>query len=107
MDAPRLNILVVDDETNTRSALKEGLRREVRAHVHEQKVRFGVHNLVGRSKSMREIVGLVRKVSASQATTVLLRGESGTGKDVIARAIHDESARADKPFMNITCTALQ
>ncbi len=83
------------------------LRRELRAHVHDQRVRFGLHNLVGRSKPMRAVVDLVRKVSASQATTVLLRGESGTGKDVIARAIHDESSRADKPFMNITCTALQ
>ncbi len=83
------------------------LRREVRAYVHGQRVRFGLQNLVGRSRSMRDIVLLVRKVAASQATTVLLRGESGTGKDVIARAIHNESARADKPFMNITCTALQ
>ncbi|MBI3856550.1 MAG: sigma-54-dependent Fis family transcriptional regulator, partial [Planctomycetes bacterium] len=56
---------------------------------------------------MSEIGALVRKVSQSQASTVLIRGESGTGKDVIARAIHFESARADKPFMNITCTALQ
>jgi two-component system, NtrC family, response regulator AtoC len=83
------------------------LRRDVRAYVHEQKLRFGLHNIVGRSRSMREIVELVRKVSASQATTVLLRGESGTGKDVLARAIHGESARGDRPFMNITCTALQ
>jgi transcriptional regulator with PAS, ATPase and Fis domain len=56
---------------------------------------------------MKEIGALVRKVSQSQATTVLIRGESGTGKDLIAKAIHYESARADKPFMNITCTALQ
>jgi two-component system response regulator AtoC len=83
------------------------LRREVREHVREQKVRFGVHNLVGTARSMQEICALVRKISQSQASTVLIRGESGTGKDVIARAIHFESARADKPFMNITCTALQ
>jgi two-component system response regulator AtoC len=83
------------------------LRREVRAHIREQQDRFGPHNLVGRSPAMRDIVGLVRRVAASQATTVLLRGESGTGKDVIARAIHGASARAGKPFMNITCTALQ
>ncbi len=83
------------------------LRRELRAHVHEQRIRFGLHNVVGRSRSIRDIVDLVRKVAASQATTILLRGESGTGKDVIARAIHSESARVEKPFMNITCTALQ
>jgi len=83
------------------------LRREVKERVREEKVRFGIHNLVGKSKPMQEIGALVRKVSQSQASTVLIRGESGTGKDVIARAIHFESARADKPFMNITCTALQ
>jgi len=83
------------------------LRREVKERVREEKVKFGVHNLVGKSRPMHEIGALVRKVSQSQASTVLIRGESGTGKDVIARAIHIESSRADKPFMNITCTALQ
>jgi DNA-binding NtrC family response regulator len=83
------------------------LRKEVRDIVREQKSRFGLHNLVGKSKAMREIGGLVRKVSQSQASTVLVRGESGTGKDMIAKAIHYESSRAEKPFMNITCTALQ
>jgi two-component system, NtrC family, response regulator AtoC len=83
------------------------LRREVKERVREEKAKFGIHNLVGKSKPMQEIGALVRKVSQSQASTVLIRGESGTGKDVIARAIHFESARADKPFMNITCTALQ
>src|SRR5574341_391202 len=83
------------------------LRREVADHVREQKARYGIHTLIGRSGAMQDIVGLIRKVSGSQATTVLLRGESGTGKDVIAKAIHYESGRADKPFMNITCTALQ
>jgi DNA-binding NtrC family response regulator len=83
------------------------LRHEVGEHVREQKARFGVHNLIGKSKPMQEIGALIRKVSQSQASTVLVRGESGSGKDVIAKAIHYESSRADKPFMNITCTALQ
>jgi len=83
------------------------LRREVKERVREEKARFGLHNLVGKSRPIQEIGMLIRKVSQSQASTVLIRGESGTGKDVIARAIHFESARADKPFMNITCTALQ
>jgi DNA-binding NtrC family response regulator len=83
------------------------LRRGVQEHVREQKARHGLHNLVGRSRSMEEISNLVRKVCRSEASTVLIRGESGTGKDVIAKALHYESARADKPFMNITCTALQ
>jgi two-component system response regulator AtoC len=83
------------------------LRREVGERVREAKAAFGLHNLVGKARPMQEIVSLIRKVSQSQASTVLIRGESGSGKDVIAKAIHYESARADKPFMNITCTALQ
>ncbi|MBI2900407.1 MAG: sigma-54-dependent Fis family transcriptional regulator [Planctomycetes bacterium] len=83
------------------------LKREVSDIVREQKARFGSHNLVGKSKAIQEIHELIRKVSRSEATTVLIRGESGTGKDLIAKAIHYESQRADRPFMNITCTALQ
>jgi DNA-binding NtrC family response regulator len=83
------------------------LKREAADHVREAKSRFGSHTLIGKSKAMLQIQGLIRKVSQSQATTVLIRGESGTGKDVIAKAIHYESSRAEKPFMNITCTALQ
>ncbi len=93
--------------TVKRALEASGLRREVQEHVREQKARFGLHNLVGRAKSMQEIIGLVRKVCRSEASTILIRGESGTGKDVIAKALHYESSRADKPFMNITCTALQ
>jgi DNA-binding NtrC family response regulator len=83
-----------------------GLKREASGRLKEAKERYGVQNLVGASKRMQEIIGLVRKVARSEASTVLLRGESGTGKDVVARAIHYESLRAEKPFMNITCTAL-
>ncbi|MCI0341044.1 MAG: sigma-54 dependent transcriptional regulator [Planctomycetales bacterium] len=83
------------------------LRRAVRVHVHENRARYGVQNLVGRSKAIRGLRGLIERVSRSGATTVLIRGESGTGKDLIAKAIHAESSRAEKPFMDITCTALQ
>jgi DNA-binding NtrC family response regulator len=93
--------------TVKRALEASSLRREVKQHLNEQKSRFGAHNLIGKSRPMQEIGSLIRKVSQSQASTVLIRGESGTGKDVIARAIHFESTRADKPFMNITCTALQ
>ncbi len=82
------------------------LRQQASGRLKEAKERYGLQNLIGTSKRMNEIAGLVRKVARSEASTVLLRGESGTGKDVIARAIHYESLRADKPFMNITCTAL-
>ena len=83
------------------------LKRDVLAHVSERQAAYGVHNIIGKSKAMKEVVDLVRKVSQSGASTVLVRGESGTGKDLIAKGIHYESSRAERPFMNITCTALQ
>jgi DNA-binding NtrC family response regulator len=82
------------------------LRRESEDRLREARERWGIQNVIGLSKPMKEILSLVRKVSVSEAATVLLRGESGTGKDVIARAIHVESKRARAPFMNITCTAI-
>ena len=93
---------------SVRRALETGaLRSESGARIQEAKDRYGLENVIGNSPSMQDICSLIQKVSASEAKTVLLRGESGTGKDVIARAIHYESNRANKHFLNITCTALQ
>ncbi len=63
------------------------------------------HRLVGKSEQMREIYKLIG-VMASNATTVLIEGETGTGKDLVARAIHMGSERKDKPFVPIDCGAL-
>ncbi len=82
------------------------LRRELRRLKEDQKKVHGPANLIGRSPAMRAIFDVVGKVAGSAATTVLLTGESGTGKDVVAKAIHYASDRADRPFMNITCTAV-
>jgi two-component system response regulator AtoC len=62
--------------------------------------------VIGESPSMKRVRDMVRRVARSPGSTVLITGESGTGKDVAARAIHTGSARATKPFMNITCSAL-
>jgi transcriptional regulator with PAS, ATPase and Fis domain len=56
---------------------------------------------------MEDVRTLVLKIAQSPAAMVLARGESGTGKDLIAKAIHAESSRVDEPFVNVTCTALQ
>jgi len=82
------------------------LRHQISSHVKEQKARFGVANIIGKSPAILAVVNLVRQVARSETTAILLLGESGTGKDLIARAIHYESSRADNPFVNITCTAL-
>jgi Nif-specific regulatory protein len=71
----------------------------------ELKTRFAVHNMVGTSNSMKEVYRLVEQVAESNAT-VLIRGESGTGKDLVAHAIHYNSLRADKPFIKVNCTAM-
>jgi len=83
------------------------LRRDAGARAREQKATCGAHAIIGSSPAIREVVDLVRKVARSEAATVLIRGESGSGKDLIAKALHCESSRADFPFTNITCTALQ
>jgi len=71
----------------------------------ELKTRFDVHNMVGTSNAMKEVYRLVEQVADSNAT-VLIRGESGTGKDLVAHAIHYNSLRADKPFVKVNCTAM-
>jgi DNA-binding NtrC family response regulator len=85
----------------------EQLRRLASLHVREQKALYGVQKLVGRSKAMREVRSLILKISRSLATMVLARGETGTGKNILAKAIHAESSRFHGPFVNITCTTLQ
>jgi DNA-binding NtrC family response regulator len=87
------------------------LNRVLRSDLHEEEMnrrkrRFGLANIIGESEVLRRIKEIVRRVAESETTTVLLLGETGTGKDMFARAIHYESARVEKPFMNITCTAL-
>jgi len=92
---------------SVRKALEtSSLRREVRALRHQQEERFGLTNIVGDSPSMREVFRMIGKVGRSAASTVLITGESGTGKDLVAKAIHYASDRASGPFMNITCSAL-
>ena len=68
-----------------------------------QKYQF--ENIIGRSGAMQDIFATVMRVAPTRAT-VLLCGESGTGKDMIARAIHHHSPRRDKPFVKINCTAI-
>jgi len=86
------------DRSQLRSE-RDSLREEV-------KRRSGYHEVVAKSPRMVEMMGFVRKVAASEASTVLIQGESGTGKDLIAKAIHYESVRAEKPFVAINCSAI-
>ena len=82
------------------------LRRQVAALQEQHRWRFANIDLVGRSGAMQSIVKMVERVAGAESAAVLLTGESGTGKDLVARAIHAHSARADQPFLEIKCSAL-
>lgn len=82
------------------------LRREVRALRANQAQPYSFDRIVGESPAIVAVKALLHKIAASPASTVLLSGESGTGKDLAAKVIHYNSSRASKPFMNITCSAL-
>ena len=82
------------------------LRREVRALRASESAPYSIDRIVGTSPNAAQLKALIAKVASSRASTVLLTGESGTGKDLAAKVIHYNSERASRPFMNITCSAL-
>jgi two-component system, NtrC family, response regulator AtoC len=89
-----------------RRALEEQrLRSENLRYRQELQTRFAAKHVVGTSPSMVEVYRLAARV-ASADTAVLIVGETGTGKELIARAIHVGSPRADRPFVPVDCTAL-
>ncbi|MCC7007427.1 MAG: sigma-54-dependent Fis family transcriptional regulator [Acidobacteria bacterium] len=82
------------------------LRREVRQIRQSQGEPYSLDRIVGDSAEMREFKSLLKRIASSPASTVLLTGESGTGKDLAAKVLHYTSSRAGRPFVNITCSAL-
>jgi two-component system response regulator AtoC len=82
------------------------LRREVRLLRGTQRGEYAFDAIIGASPAMVSAKSLLERIAVSPATTVLLTGETGTGKDLAATAIHYNSERAAKPFVNITCSAL-
>ena len=84
----------------------QALRREVRIIRRERAKQFNFDQIVGKSAGLRDIFALARKVAESEVSSVLLQGESGTGKDLVAKAIHYGSRRSDAPFVAINCAAI-
>ena len=82
------------------------LRREVRALRSSAGREYGFDAIIGTSPAMARIKSLMSRVASSPASTVLLTGETGTGKDLAAKAIHYNSDRGSRAFVNITCSAL-
>ena len=94
-------VLLVDKALETTR-----LRREVRALRASQAQPYSLDRIVGQSPAMLAVKALLHRIAMSPASTVLLTGDSGTGKDLAAKVLHYCSARAPRPFMNITCSAL-
>ena len=82
------------------------LKRQVRDFRNQIHSKFGIEGIIGTCPQIQDLFRTIRDIASSGASTVLLWGESGTGKDLVAKTIHYNSDQADHPFMNITCTAL-
>jgi DNA-binding NtrC family response regulator len=99
---------IIDDEIRLvveKAARQQALLFENHALKQQLDIRFGLENIVGHDYRMLKVFDLVEAVADSR-TTVLMTGESGTGKSLLARAIHHRSPRRDKPFVEVSCGAL-
>jgi len=84
----------------------ERLNREVLQLKRQMDPELGFDYILGDSPAMKRVYEIVQQVAKSDTTTVLIEGESGVGKEMVARLIHRFSARAEKPFMDINCASL-
>ncbi len=96
----RLNILI------SKASEAVLLRKDVSTYRTILSEQYSFSSIIGESPEMKKVIELAKKVASSDATTILLQGESGTGKDLVAKVIHYQSSRSEKPFMEINCTAL-
>ncbi|HUK89308.1 MAG TPA: sigma-54 dependent transcriptional regulator [Blastocatellia bacterium] len=85
---------------------RTSLRREVRELRAEIRERYNFSNIVGRSKPMQELFEVIKRVSARRDPSALIIGSTGTGKELVARAIHYNSDRRNGPFVPINCSAI-
>ncbi len=94
-------------ENSIRNALETRRLRTEFARTQEiRRSEFSVNRIIGVSQHIQEVRELIKKLASSEASTILVQGESGTGKDLVAHAIHYESARRDRPFFAINCAAI-
>ena len=82
------------------------LRRRIDFETQDRPGRYALQNLVSNSPSMKELVGQIQEMAQNLKTTVLLFGETGTGKEFVARVLHHNGPRAQGPFVGVNCTAI-
>ena len=82
------------------------LRQRVEFSLEDQNSPYALSNIDARSPTMQLLLGQVRDVAQNAKSTVLLQGETGTGKEFLARVIHCNSPRATGPFVAVNCTAI-
>lgn len=85
---------------------RRSLRREVRELRAEVSARYNFSNIVGRSKPMQQLFEVIRRIAARRDASALIIGSTGTGKELVARAIHYNSERRGAPFVPINCSAI-
>jgi DNA-binding NtrC family response regulator len=88
-----------------RALENQELKQENQRLRSELQERYSFGNMVGKSRLMEEVFELIKTV-AKNRSTVLISGQSGTGKELVARAIHYNSPRKNNPFIKINCAAL-
>jgi DNA-binding NtrC family response regulator len=81
------------------------LRQELKFYQ-ERELERNAFQMIGESRVMREVFKQIDEIAATPDTTVLILGETGTGKELVARAIHDRSERRDRPLVSVNCTAI-
>jgi two-component system response regulator AtoC len=82
------------------------LRRRIDFETQDRPGRYALQNVVSNSPSMKELVGQIQEMAQNLKTTVLLFGETGTGKEFVARVLHHNGPRAQGPFVGVNCTAI-
>ncbi len=97
VDLVAQEVITYQTEIATRQARIEALNQELGS-------RYRYDNMIGKSKPMQELYGLLDKIKSSESS-VLIQGENGTGKELIAKAIHYSSSRKEKAFVTVNCSA--
>jgi len=97
------------DDTKLQSLIMNALetaslKKEIA--LYKEKSKFDPSQIIAVSQSMKNVLEMTRKVAQSEASIILLQGESGTGKDLLAQAIHNLSRRNNAPFLAINCSAI-